>query len=50
MRLRCLLVTLNDGDAAPEELTGARLNRVLDQVRVNWPALQRDIDDGQFDP
>jgi hypothetical protein len=37
---------LNDGDAAPEELTGARLNRVLDQVRVNWPALDRDIDTG----
>ena len=37
---------LNDGSAAPEELTGARLNRVLDQVRVNWPALQRDIDAG----
>jgi hypothetical protein len=37
---------LNGGDAAPEELTGARLNRVLDQVRVNWPALQRDIDGG----
>jgi hypothetical protein len=37
---------LNDGGAAPEELTGARLNRVLDQVRVNWPALDRDIDDG----
>jgi hypothetical protein len=37
---------LNDGNAAPEELTGARLNRVLDQVRVNWPALDRDIDTG----
>jgi hypothetical protein len=37
---------LNDGDAAPEELSGARLNRVLDQVRVNWPALERDIDAG----
>ena len=37
---------VNDGGAAPEELTGARLNRVLDQVRVNWPALQRDIDSG----
>jgi hypothetical protein len=37
---------VNDGDAAPEELTGARLNRVLDQVRVNWPPLDRDIDDG----
>jgi hypothetical protein len=37
---------LNDGDAAPEELTGARLNRVLDQVRVNWPALDRDIATG----
>lgn len=37
---------LNDGDAAPEELSGARINRVLDQVRVNWPALDRDIDTG----
>jgi hypothetical protein len=46
MRLQLFARNLNDGDAAPEELTGARLNRVLDQVRVNWPALQRDIDDG----
>lgn len=37
---------LNDGNAAPEELTGARINRVLDQVRVNWPAIDRDIDTG----
>jgi hypothetical protein len=32
--------------AAPEELTGARLNRVLDQVRVSFPSPGRDIDDG----
>jgi hypothetical protein len=37
---------LNAEAAAPEELTGARLNRVLDQVRVNWPAPERDIEDG----
>lgn len=37
---------LNGGAAAPEELTGARLNRVLDQVRVSWPSPDRDIEDG----
>jgi hypothetical protein len=37
---------LNAGGSAPSELTGARLNRVLDQARVNWPALDRDIDTG----
>jgi hypothetical protein len=31
---------------APEELTGARLNRVLDQLRVSFPSPGRDIDDG----
>jgi hypothetical protein len=30
----------------PEELTGARLNRVLDQLRVSFPSPGRDIDDG----
>lgn len=37
---------LNAGGSAVEELTGARLNRVLDQATVNWPALERDIEDG----
>lgn len=37
---------LNSGTAVPEELTGARLNRVLDQVRVSWPSPERDIEDG----
>jgi hypothetical protein len=37
---------INSGTAVPEELTGARLGRVLDQVTVNWPALERDIEDG----
>jgi len=37
---------LNAGGSAVEELTGARLNRVLDQLTVNWPAGERDIEDG----
>jgi hypothetical protein len=37
---------LNAGGSAAEELTGARLNRVLDQATVNWPAGDRDIEDG----
>jgi hypothetical protein len=37
---------INGGGSAVEELTGARLNRVLDQVSVNWPAGDRDIEDG----
>jgi hypothetical protein len=37
---------LNAGGSAVEELTGARLNRVLDQLSVNWPAGERDIEDG----
>jgi hypothetical protein len=30
----------------PEELTGARVNRVLDSVKIAWPQVQRDIQDG----
>jgi hypothetical protein len=37
---------LNAGGSAAEELTGARLNRVLDQLTVNWPSGERDIEDG----
>jgi hypothetical protein len=37
---------LNAGGSAVEELTGARLNRVLNQASVNWPAEERDIEDG----
>jgi hypothetical protein len=37
---------INAGGSAVEELTGARLNRVLDQLSVNWPAGERDIEDG----
>jgi hypothetical protein len=37
---------INAGGSAVEELTGARLNRVLDQATVNWPAGERDIEDG----
>ena len=37
---------VNENDAAPEELTGARLNRVLDQLTVDWPSAERDIEDG----
>jgi hypothetical protein len=36
----------NAGGSAVSELTGARLNRVLDQVTVSWPALERDIQTG----
>lgn len=31
----------------PEELTGARINRVLDLPGVNWPVAQRNIEAGQ---
>jgi hypothetical protein len=37
---------INAGGSAVEELTGARLNRVLDQLTVNWPSGERDIEDG----
>ena len=36
----------NAGGSAPSELTGARLERVLDQVTVAWPAGERDIEAG----
>ena len=31
----------------PSELSGARVNRVLDLPEVNWPAELRDVEDGQ---
>jgi hypothetical protein len=37
---------VNAAGSAVEELTGARLNRVLDQATVNWPPGERDIEDG----
>jgi hypothetical protein len=37
---------INAGGSAPSELTGARLNRVLNQLTVDWPAGERDIEDG----
>jgi hypothetical protein len=37
---------VNAGGSAVEELTGARLERVLDQLTVNWPSAERDIEDG----
>jgi hypothetical protein len=37
---------VNAGGSAPSELTGARLERVLDQLTVNWPSAERDIEDG----
>jgi hypothetical protein len=37
---------INIGTALPEELTGQRLNRILDQDTVRWPAGDRDIEDG----
>jgi len=37
---------LNSGGTAVEELSGARVNRVLDGVKVAWPAVERDVADG----
>jgi hypothetical protein len=37
---------INAGGSAIEEGSGARINRVLDQLTVNWPAGKRDIDTG----
>jgi hypothetical protein len=37
---------INSGGSAAEEATGARIERVLDQATVNWPAVDRDIDTG----
>jgi hypothetical protein len=37
---------VNTGGSAVEEGSGARINRVLDQLTVNWPADRRDIEDG----
>jgi hypothetical protein len=37
---------INSGTVVPEELTGQRLNRILDQDTVRWPAGERDIEDG----
>jgi len=37
---------VNAGGSAVEEGSGARINRVLNQITVNWPAGNRDIDDG----
>jgi hypothetical protein len=38
---------INGGGSAVVESSGARLNRVLDQLEVNWPSGERDIDTGQ---
>jgi hypothetical protein len=38
---------INGGGSAVVESSGARLERVLDQLEVNWPAGERDIDTGQ---
>jgi len=35
-----------DGGTAVEQLTGARIEAVLDQLSVDWPADKRDIDAG----
>jgi hypothetical protein len=37
---------VNAGGSAVEEGSGARIERVLDQLTVNWPADRRDIDTG----
>ena len=37
---------VNAGGSAIEESSGDRIERVLDQVTVNWPADRRDIQDG----
>lgn len=36
----------NTGGTAVQELSGARINRVLDDITIPWPSLERDIDDG----
>jgi hypothetical protein len=36
----------NQGGAVAEELSGARIENVLDQTKVVWPSLERDIDTG----
>lgn len=36
----------NTGVAAVEELSGARIEAVLDQVTISWPVLERDIQTG----
>ena len=36
----------NTGVAAVEELSGARVERVLDNLKIAWPQLERDIDTG----
>jgi len=37
---------VNAGGSAVEEGSGARIERVLDQLTVNWPSDKRDIEDG----
>jgi hypothetical protein len=37
---------VNAGGSAVEEGSGARINRVLNQLTVNWPSDKRDIQDG----
>jgi hypothetical protein len=37
---------INAGGSAVEEGSGARINRVLNQITVNWPSDRRDIEDG----
>jgi len=37
---------VNAGGSAPEESAGDRINRVLDQITVNWPSDRRDVQDG----
>lgn len=34
------------GTAVPEELTGARIETILDNTKIVWPSLDRDIDTG----
>jgi hypothetical protein len=36
----------NQGGAVSEELSGARVEEVLDQVKIVWPSVERDIDTG----
>jgi hypothetical protein len=37
---------VNAGGSAVEELSGARVEAVLDQLSIPWPQLERDIEDG----
>jgi hypothetical protein len=37
---------VNTGGSVAEQLSGARIEEVLDDLTIPWPSLERDIDDG----